>query len=441
MTSRNLATEVLDATPTAVPSAVRLAAILTAVAALIGLVLAFTTGGPSATLAALLVCAVLTIGYGIVGILISAVFELTNAKWGRAYRRLAEAGVVFMPNGLLLLAAYMIGTAVTAQGLPWVHHEHLSGGKHLWLVRGFWDLRIFAYLALSYGLALRFLYFSLLRDFTIPEVAKRLPRSFINRWLTGHFADPQQTRARCESRLKVLAPAVAFVYAVAFSFLAIDLIMALDPDWFSTLFGAWYFIGNLFSGLALLAIAAMSLRNRCGLQRFLPEARQSDLATLLFAFCLLNIDFFWSQYLTIWYGNLPEETGWLIERAVDDSLPWAKLSWVSLSAFFIIPFVALLFRRVKRNRVLLTTVSVVVVAGIFLARFLEIAPALLHVEPGTGLLDGGGPLGLLLSTILLFAGCVGVGGFFYYSLLTKVPILPIGDEVFTRECGSGEHAA
>jgi hypothetical protein len=440
MTSHNLVEEVLNATPTAVPSPVRLTAILTAAAAALGLVLAVATGGVPAGLAALLVCAALTLGFGIVGIMISAIFELTNAKWGRAYRRLAEAGVVFMPIGLLLLAAYMIGTAVTLQGLPWVHHEHLSGGKHVWLARGFWDLRILAYLALSYGLALRFLYFSLLRDFTMPGVAERMPDTFICRCLTGHITDPQATRDRATSRLKILAPAVAIVYALAFSFLGIDLIMALDPEWYSTLFGAWYFIGNLFSGLALLAIAAMSLRHRCGLQRFLPEARQSDLATLLFAFCLLNVDFFWSQYLTIWYGNLPEETGWLIERAVDDSLPWANLSWVSLSAFFFIPFVALLFRRVKRNRVLLTIVGVVVVAGIFLARFVEIAPALLHVEPGTGLLDGGGPLGPLLSTILLFVGCLGVGGFCYYRFLTKVPILPVGDDIFIRECGSGEDA-
>jgi hypothetical protein len=441
MTSPNLIEDVLSATPATVPSPVRLAAILTAVTALIGLVLSFATGGMSAGLAAVLVCAVLTIGYGIVGILISAIFELTNAKWGRAYRRLAEAGIVFMPLGLLLLAIYMIGTAVSAEGLPWMHHEHLSGGKHLWLMRGFWDLRIIAYLFLSYGLALRFLYFSLLRDFTIPGVAERMPDSFISRRLTGHITDPQETRTRCESRLKVLAPAVAIVYAVAFSFIGIDLIMALEPDWFSTLFGGWYFIGNLFSGLALLAIAAMSLRNRCGLQRFLPEARQSDLATLLFAFCLLNVDFFWSQYLTIWYGNLPEETGWLIERTVDESLPWADLSWVSLGAFFVVPFIALLFRRVKRNRVLLTIVALVVVAGIFLARFIEIAPALVHVEPGTALWGGGGPLGLLLASILLFIGCLGVGGFCYYRLLTKVPILPIGDDIFVRECGSEEHAS
>ncbi len=223
---------------------------------------------------------------------------------------------------------------------------------------------------------------------------------------------------------------------------AIDLIMALDPDWFSTLFGGWYFIGNLFSGLALLAIAAMSLRNRCGLQRFLPEARQSDLATLLFAFCLLNIDFFWSQYLTIWYGNLPEETGWLIERAVDDS---AALGQALLG---------------QPERLLHHSVrGAAVPQGQKQSRAADrpcrswwwpvsSSPASSRSRRrccmssrAPGCWTAAGRSGCCSPPILLFAGCVGVGGFFYYSLLTKVPILPIGDEVFTRECGSGEHAA
>jgi hypothetical protein len=432
MTSRSLVAEVLAKTPTEVPAAVKRAAMFTAVLAVIGLIAAFVAGGTAAGLVTVLVCAALTIGLGVVGILISAIFELTNAKWGRAYRRIAEAGVVFMPIGILLLLFYMIATGVTHEGLPWAHHEHLGGGKAVWLVRGFWDLRIIGYLVLSYGLALRFMYFSLRRDFTIPGVADRMPEGPISRCLARGIKNPEAERDRCSARLKVLAPLVAMVYAAAFSFLGIDLIMALDPEWFSTLFGGWYFIGHLFAGLALLAVASMSLRNKCGLERFMPEVRQRDLATLLFAFCLLNVDFFWSQYLTIWYGNLPEETHWIIERTVDDSLPWSKLSWISLSAFFVIPFVALLFRKVKRSRVLLTTVATVVVGGIFLARFIEIAPELLGEEPQ--------PLLPLVSTILLFCGCLGVGGLLYWRFLTRVPIMPVGDDVFVREFELKERA-
>jgi hypothetical protein len=440
VTARTLVAEVLDATPTEVPAPVRLTALVTAVAGTVGLGISFALGGAAAGWVAVLVSAVLTVGLGVVGILISAIFQLTNAKWGRAYRRLAEASVVFMPIGLALVVVYLIGTALTHEGLPWVHHEHLSGGKDVWLVRGFWDLRVLAYLASSYGLALAFLYYSLRRDFTFPDVAERLSDGWLARRLGRGIGDPEAERARCEARLAVLAPLVALVYAFAFTFLAFDLIMALEPQWFSTLFGGWYFIGHIFASLALLAIASLSLRNRCRLERFLPEVRQRDLATLLFAFCLVHIDFFWSQYLTIWYGNLPEETHWLIERTADGSLPWAGLSWATLIAFFLIPFVALLFRRVKRGRVLLTTVATVVVTGIFLARFLEIAPALLDVTPETARFAVQGSYGSLLSSALLFLGCLGTGGFFYYRFLTRVPILPVGDEVFVREFGREEQA-
>jgi hypothetical protein len=432
MISSSLVAEVLAKTPTEIPAAVKRSAILTAILAAVGLIAAFAVGGIAAGLVTVLVCAALTIGLGVVGILISAIFELTNAKWGRAYRRLAEAGVVFMPIGILLLLIYMIATGITHEGLPWTHHEHLSGGKAVWLVRGFWDFRVLAYLVLSYGLALRFLFFSIRRDFTIPGVADRMPDGPISRCMTKRLTDPEAERARCSARLRVLAPLVAIVYAVAFSFLAFDLIMALDPEWFSTLFGGWYFIGHLFAGLALLAVASMSLRNKCGLERFLPDVRQRDLATLLFAFCLLNVDFFWSQYLTIWYGNLPEETHWVIERAVDDSLPWSKLSWVSLISFFLIPFIALLFRRVKQSRALLTTVACIVVLGIFLARFIEIAPALLGDDPE--------PFLPLAASVLLFCGCLGFGGLLYWRFLTRVPVMPVGDEIFAREFESQEHA-
>lgn len=439
MTAGDLVDEVLNATPTVVPSPVKAAALVAVVAGAIALAGAFLGGGVAAGWVTVLVSAALTIGLGVVGILISAVFQITNAKWGRAYRRLAEAGVVFMPIGLLLVVVYLVGTAVTHEGVPWVHHEHLSGGKQVWLLRGFWDLRILAYLAVSYALALAFLYYSLRRDFTFPAVAEHLRDSWVARRVARGITDAETERARCESRLTVLAPAVAVVFALAFTFLAFDLIMALDPEWFSTLFGGWYFIGHLFAGLALLAVASLSLRNRCGLERFLPETRQRDLATLLFAFCLVHTDFFWSQYLTIWYANLPEETHWLIERTVDESLPWVRLSWISLSAFFFIPFVALLFRRVKHSRVLLTAVATVVVVGIFLARFIEIAPAVLEAAPEAGPFVSRGAYGTLLSSALLFLGCLGIGGLLYYGFLTKVPILPVGDEVFAREFSSAEH--
>jgi hypothetical protein len=115
---------------------------------------------------------------------------------------------------------------------------------------------------------------------------------------------------------------------------------------------------------------------------------------------------------------------------VDGALPWSSLSWVTLAAIFVVPFVALLFRKVKDHRLPLGGVSLIVVAGIFLCRFLEIAPAILHVGHGWRLGEIAGPL---TSAVLVCLGFAGAGWLLYRRFLAAVPIMPVNDEVFVRE--------
>jgi len=415
--------EVIERSPTRVAG--RGAALALTLLGVGGLGLGF--GGSAGTgWAALLVATALAAGLGVFGVVLSAIFEMTGARWGRAYRRIAEGSVVLMPLGLLGALALVLGAG---QYMPWVHAHHLSGGKAIWLTWPFWGARVIGSLLVADGLCLTFLYYSLRRDFCIDGVRDRLKgrvAAIVCRGIVDG-ADLEAEARRCSRRMATLAPVVGIVFALTFTLLGFDLIMALEPEWFSTLFGAWFFVGHLFAGVALLALVSVVLRKRLGLQALLTETRQGDLATLLFAFCLVHTDFFWSQYLTIWYGNLPEETGYVIERTVDASLPWASVSWVTLAAIFILPFVALLFRRVKQHGLLLGVVAGIVVVGVFLARFLEIAPALVHLS----LPSGAGALGRPLAAAgLVTLGLGGPGWWLYGWLLTQVPIMPVGDPVF-----------
>ena len=424
MSRLELISKVLQATPGAIRF--RNISLLMVILGAVGAGLGFAGAHPKAGWAALLTGTVVILGLGMVGALLSAMFEITGARWGRPYRRLAEAGVMLMPVGLVSMLVLMAGGN---SYLPWViEHPHV-GGKAIWLTRGFWDLRVLGALFLAYGVALYFIYFSIRRDFCISEVRERFVGG-IGKFFGRGITDADAEALRCQRKLTVLAPFVAVIYVLMFSLLGFDLIMALDPEWFSTLFGAWYFIGNLFCGLALLSIISVVFRARLNLSDFISAKHQSDLATLLLAFCLLNADFFWNQYLTIWYANIPEETAYLIERTADTSLPWRSLSFISIFTFFAFPFLALLFRKVKTNSVLLTVVSLSAVFGIFITRFIEIAPALLHVEPSSGL----GVLVIpLASALLVFVGLLGAGLFLYSWFLTKVPIFPVGDEIFIQE--------
>jgi hypothetical protein len=421
--------EVIDLTPKGLPGRLRMLGLVFVALGVIGLGLGFVIGGPGAGWAALVTGTVVIIGVAMVGPLLSAVFEMTGSKWGRAYRRLAEGSVVLMPVGIIGVIVLLLGGNTY---LPWVHEHPHVGGKALWLTRGFWDARVLLTLAVVYGVGLAFVRLSVRRDFCLAEVRERFAGP-LGRWFArGMTASGEAEAARLGERMRVLAPVVAIVYAVAFTLLGFDLIMALEPDWFSTLFGAWYFIGNLFLGLALIAMVSVAIGKRIELDRFITPRRRSDMATLLLAFCLINVDFFWNQYLTIWYANLPEETYYVIERTVDRALPWRSLSFVSLATFFLIPFLALLFRKVKRNTALLFTVALVASVGVFLARFIEIAPALLVVKAGSGMGGLAVPLG---SAVLLLVGFLGAGLLLYGRWLAGVPIMALNDAVFEKEFG------
>ncbi len=104
-----------------------------------------------------------------------------------------------------------------------------------------------------------------------------------------------------------------------------DLIMSMDPHWISTLFGAYNFVKAFYIGLGALIILAAIIRLRQGEASRLTAAHFHDIGKLFFAFCLLWADFFYVQLLVIYYGNIPEETHYVIVRTM--LAPWNKLAW------------------------------------------------------------------------------------------------------------------
>ena len=171
----------------------------------------------------------------------------------------------------------VLGTLVILAGaggfVPWLaHHDGhlLTGGKAVWLTRGFWSLRILLALGAAYAVSLRFVYLSVRRDFCQEGVRERFKGRLADFCAKG-TADPAAESARCSRLLATLAPIVAIVCALCFSLLGFDLIMALEPEWTSTLFGAWYFIGHLFAGLALLAVVSLVLKRHLPLAPYLGE--------------------------------------------------------------------------------------------------------------------------------------------------------------------------
>jgi Ni/Fe-hydrogenase subunit HybB-like protein len=150
-------------------------------------------------------------------------------------------------------------------------------------------------------------------------------------------------------------------------------VMAADPHWYSTLFGAYCFVKSVyigFGGLIVLgAILHMSEKNNYHLE----DRQFHDIGKLFFAFCLVWADFFYAQFVVIWYGNLPEETAYIIKRTM--LAPWNALAWTVFIGCFVAPFLILLNRRIKTRPKAMTVICLATMTGIWLEHYLLLGPA------------------------------------------------------------------
>lgn len=135
-------------------------------------------------------------------------------------------------------------------------------------------------------------------------------------------------------------------FGLSITFASFDWVMSLSPAWFSTMFGVYFFAACATCGLSAITLACMRLQRDGQLRGIITAEHYQDLGKMLFAFGIV----FWayiafSQFMLIWYGNLPEETAWYLPRQVGG---WLALSWALLLGHFILPFVFLISRWPKR---------------------------------------------------------------------------------------------
>ena len=267
-------------------------------------------------------------------LLFVALQHVSRAGWSVTVRRLAEIMAGTLPILAVLFVPILLFVIVGGgEVFPWAQSDAAAHGhdvvlaKRPYLNAPFFALRWVLYFVIWIGLARLFRLNSLTQDRT---------------------GDPGLTR-RMEA---ASAPGLALL-GLTLTFASFDLIMSLDPHWFSSIFGVYYFSGAMVGVMAALILLAAWL-GRVGLLREqIGVEHRHDMGKWLFAFV-----FFWgyiafSQYMLIWYGNLPEETSWFARRGATTVAagagPWAKVSLALLLAHFIIPFVGLLSRHVKRS--------------------------------------------------------------------------------------------
>ena len=257
--------------------------------------------------------------------------HLTRARWSIVVRRMAEALLWTFP----LLAVLGIPVLFGLHDLyHWTHTEAVAAdpilaGKTPYLNVPFFLIRLAVY----------FLVWSLL--------AYYLYRNSLLQDCTGDAGIP--ARQRKVSALGLAAGAITTAFA------SFDLLMSLDPHWFSTIFGVYVFAGAFMSIHALLVLCAMMLQGVGNLKGVVTTEHYQDLGKLTFAFVVFWTYIAFSQYMLIWYGNIPEETLWYRHRL---SHGWEVHSAVLLLGHFVVPFFLLLSRAVKRSRLFLGVICV-----------------------------------------------------------------------------------
>jgi len=304
-------------------------------------------------------------------VVFAATVKLAKGHWSGVVIRLAEAAGAFLWVSLALFIGLIVGRAHV---FGWLHDPRPDLGA--WLTAKTFFLRNGAIYALLTWLSWRFVQHDLAPD--------------VRELTDGRPADRLENRDAIARDAAVLVVAYAFGY----SLLAFDLIMSLAHKWVSNLFGAFYFMGCFLAALMALAVLAIALRRRMGLDALFSSKQQHDLGKLCFGFTVFWAYLMWAQFLVIWYGNLPEETFFIFYRLIG---PWKPLGvWVFLLVF-VVPFIGLLGVKPKTSSLSLTTFALVSLLGIWLERYLEIVPsinggagpALGVPEIGVALLFGG----------------------------------------------------
>jgi len=203
------------------------------------------------------------------------------------------------------------------------------------------------------------------------------------------------------------------VLGLTTSYAAFDWMMSLDPHWVSSIFGVYFWTGSLLGSLAAIILIALCFRRLGLLRHTITVEHLHDLAKLLFSFVVFWAYIAFSQYFLIWYANLPEETQWYITRRTGD---WNILSWGLFFGHFLVPFVILLSRQVRRDPFWLGFVAAWILVFHYLDLYWLIMPALHAATVAPSGID----LSILLTVVFVFCALVA-------HACQRRALVPVGD--------------
>jgi hypothetical protein len=323
------------------------------------------------------------------GLFIAAIQWLTGAMWSAPVRRFSESFTAYLPIALISVVVLYFGMHHL---YVWTDMTHVRGDKVLEGKSGY----------LSVG-------FFMVRNL----VAVLIWILFAKKMIGNSLAQDVSKDASLTLKNRSLSPLFIILFGLTFTIASFDQLMSLDPHWFSTMFGVYCFAGMFYSSLALTCLVTLYMRKHGKLDGIVNENHLHDLGKFMFAFTVFWAYIGFSQFMLIWYANLPEETSYYILRFQGG---WFYVSVFLLVGKFMTPFFILLPRDSKRSDKVLWIVGIWMMFAQWIDVMWMVQPQFFADGPRFGWIE----IGMGLGFLGLFATVV-------TRFLAKNNIVAIGD--------------
>jgi len=273
-----------------------------------------------------------------------------QAGWSIVLFRVMEGITAYILPGSILLFIFLLfsglhGNHMYAWMLPEAAHDEVIQGKAWWLNTSGWLIRSFIYL---------FVY-------------------NIFRWMLrkNSLALDKSNDIKIYKKNFNLAVAFVVIFAILELFMSFDWLMSLDPHWYSQLYSFYVFASVLVSGITVIALVTIYLRNK-GVLPFVNDSHLHDLAKYMFGFSIFWAYFFFDQFMLQWYANIPEDTAYFFPRLIGSyQLPFIGM----LILNFVFPILILMDSDFKRIPWFVVTTGIIILIGHYIDIFQLISPA------------------------------------------------------------------
>ncbi len=320
-----------------------------------------------------------------------AIQRAAQAGWSPVLFRVMEGITAYLlPGGLIVIAILILSSMHFNHLFIWmdpevVAHDKLISGKKGFLNVPFFLIRAFFFLT---GWTL-YRYFS--RKFSLAQ-------------------DNSNDISNHKKNFRISAAFLVF-YIVTESIMSWDWIMSIDPHWFSTLFG-WYVFASMFvSGITTIALITIYLKSK-GYLEFVNDSHIHDLGKFMFAISIFWTYLWFSQFMLIWYSNIPEEVTYFITRIEDYNLPFFAM----VAMNFIFPLLILMNSDYKRVNYFIILAGIVILLGHYMDVFNMIMPSAVGNQWFIGAAEIGG-----------FLFFLGLFIYIVFTEITKAPLKAKGD--------------